>query len=232
MLLHAAAGGVGLIFTPVGEAAGRQGDRHRLHRREGRRSPARTAATHTIVYTREDVADPGARADRRRGRAGRLRQRRAGPPSRARSTRWRAAACWSASARRPARSRRSTRCSWRSRGRSSSPGRRWPTTSPTRPSGPSSPASCSTTSRSGRINIEINQRYALEDAVQAHRDLESGRSIGSSVFELESACDRPPSRSLPTTTTNWSPAMTTTVNRAPSEERGRARRELDRGRTG
>ncbi len=39
---------------------------------------------------------------------------------------------------------------------------------------------------SGRIAVEINQRYSLEDAVEAHRDLESGRSIGSSVFELES----------------------------------------------
>jgi len=38
--------------------------------------------------------------------------------------------------------------------------------------------------QSGRIKIEINQRYALEDAVQAHRDLESGRSVGSSVFCL------------------------------------------------
>lgn len=36
----------------------------------------------------------------------------------------------------------------------------------------------------GRISIEINQRYALEDAVTAHHDLESGRSIGSSVFDL------------------------------------------------
>ncbi|MGW5645317.1 quinone oxidoreductase family protein [Saccharopolyspora sp. NPDC003752] len=36
----------------------------------------------------------------------------------------------------------------------------------------------------GRIRIGINQRYALEDAVQAHRDLEAGRSIGSSVFSL------------------------------------------------
>jgi NADPH2:quinone reductase len=36
----------------------------------------------------------------------------------------------------------------------------------------------------GRIRIEINQSYGLEDAVQAHRDLESGRSIGSSVFRL------------------------------------------------
>lgn len=36
----------------------------------------------------------------------------------------------------------------------------------------------------GRINIEINQRYALEDAAQAHHDLETGRSIGSSVFAV------------------------------------------------
>jgi NADPH2:quinone reductase len=36
----------------------------------------------------------------------------------------------------------------------------------------------------GRIAIEVNQRYALEDAVQAHRDLESGRTVGSSVFSL------------------------------------------------
>ena len=39
---------------------------------------------------------------------------------------------------------------------------------------------------SGRITVPINQRYALDDAVQAHRDLESGRSVGSSVFVLES----------------------------------------------
>lgn len=36
----------------------------------------------------------------------------------------------------------------------------------------------------GKISIEINQRYALEDAEQAHRDLEAGRSIGPSVFSL------------------------------------------------
>ena len=38
--------------------------------------------------------------------------------------------------------------------------------------------------KSGRIKIEINQRYPLDDAVRAHRDLESGRSVGSSVFCL------------------------------------------------
>lgn len=36
----------------------------------------------------------------------------------------------------------------------------------------------------GRIRIEINQRYALQDAVQAHRDLESRRTTGSSIFVI------------------------------------------------
>lgn len=35
---------------------------------------------------------------------------------------------------------------------------------------------------SGKVKVEINQHYALEEAEQAHRDLESGTSIGSSVF--------------------------------------------------
>ena len=34
----------------------------------------------------------------------------------------------------------------------------------------------------GRIRIEINQRYRLEDAAQAHRDLESRKTTGSSIF--------------------------------------------------
>jgi len=37
---------------------------------------------------------------------------------------------------------------------------------------------------SGRIRIETNQRYALDDAAQAHRDLESRKTTGSSVFIL------------------------------------------------
>jgi len=36
----------------------------------------------------------------------------------------------------------------------------------------------------GRIRIEINQHYALRDAVQAHRDLESRKTTGSSIFVL------------------------------------------------
>lgn len=37
---------------------------------------------------------------------------------------------------------------------------------------------------SGQVKVDIGQRYALEDCVQAHRDLEAGTSIGSSVFVL------------------------------------------------
>ncbi|MEU4321415.1 quinone oxidoreductase [Nocardia fluminea] len=36
----------------------------------------------------------------------------------------------------------------------------------------------------GRLRVEINQRYELPNAVQAHRDLEAGRSVGASVFAI------------------------------------------------
>lgn len=36
----------------------------------------------------------------------------------------------------------------------------------------------------GRIRIEINQRYELRDAARAHRDLESRKTTGSSVFVI------------------------------------------------
>jgi NADPH2:quinone reductase len=36
----------------------------------------------------------------------------------------------------------------------------------------------------GRIKIEINQHYALQDAEQAHRDLESRKTTGSSIFVI------------------------------------------------
>ena len=37
----------------------------------------------------------------------------------------------------------------------------------------------------GRIRIEINQRYELRDAAQAHRDLESRKTTGSSIFVVQ-----------------------------------------------
>ena len=36
--------------------------------------------------------------------------------------------------------------------------------------------------QSGKVKIEINQRYPLKDAVQAHRDLESRKTTGSTVL--------------------------------------------------
>ncbi|WP_089604894.1 quinone oxidoreductase family protein [Acinetobacter piscicola] len=38
--------------------------------------------------------------------------------------------------------------------------------------------------RHGRIKIEINQRYELKNAVQAHQDLEARKTIGSSIFVI------------------------------------------------
>jgi NADPH2:quinone reductase len=37
---------------------------------------------------------------------------------------------------------------------------------------------------SGRIRIPIDQRYALEDVAQAHRDLEARKTTGCSVITL------------------------------------------------
>jgi len=37
--------------------------------------------------------------------------------------------------------------------------------------------------KSGKVKIEINQRYALADAAQAHRDLEGRKTTGSTVFK-------------------------------------------------
>jgi NADPH2:quinone reductase len=35
---------------------------------------------------------------------------------------------------------------------------------------------------SGQVRIEVNQRYALKDAAQAHRDLEARKTTGSTIL--------------------------------------------------
>ena len=35
---------------------------------------------------------------------------------------------------------------------------------------------------SGQVRIEVNQRYALRDAAQAHRDLEARKTTGSTIL--------------------------------------------------
>ncbi len=37
--------------------------------------------------------------------------------------------------------------------------------------------------QSGAVKIEVNQRYPLAEAAQAHRDLEARRTTGSTVLE-------------------------------------------------
>lgn len=37
----------------------------------------------------------------------------------------------------------------------------------------------------GRIKVEIGARYSLDHCVEAHRDLEAGKTIGSTIFTLE-----------------------------------------------
>jgi len=36
--------------------------------------------------------------------------------------------------------------------------------------------------KSGKVKIEIDQRYALKDAAQSHRDLESRKTTGSTIL--------------------------------------------------
>jgi NADPH2:quinone reductase len=38
--------------------------------------------------------------------------------------------------------------------------------------------------KSGAVKIEVNQTYALKDAAQAHRDLESRKTTGSTVLTM------------------------------------------------
>ena len=35
---------------------------------------------------------------------------------------------------------------------------------------------------SGKVRIDVNQRYALKDVAQAHRDLESRKTTGSTIL--------------------------------------------------
>jgi NADPH2:quinone reductase len=38
--------------------------------------------------------------------------------------------------------------------------------------------------RSGKVKIEVKQRFALRDAAEAHRALEARKTTGSTIFEV------------------------------------------------
>ena len=184
ILLHAAAGGVGLIvsqwakllgLTVIGTVSS-----------EAKAAVARAhGCDHVIDYAPRGRRETRARDHRRRRRDRRLRQRRQGAPSRHRSIRSSGAVCSCASGRPRARSRRSTRRNLRSRAPCSSRGRRSPTTSPIRRRRARSPDELFDHVAAGRIRIEINQRYrAARMRSQAHRDLEARKTTGSSIFVI------------------------------------------------
>ena len=145
ILLHAAAGGVGLIAVQWAKLLGlRVIGTVSTEEKAAIATGARLRRNHLLSPRKCCRAGQG--ADRRRRRHHRLRHGRQGhvrrlaevaeAPRRAGRLRHRVRA----------RSRRSTRCSWPSRARSISRGRRWPTISPIRRSAPSCRAPCSTIS--------------------------------------------------------------------------------------
>jgi NADPH2:quinone reductase len=38
--------------------------------------------------------------------------------------------------------------------------------------------------RSGKVNVEVAQRYALKDVAEAHRDLEARKTTGSTILTV------------------------------------------------
>ena len=123
ILLHAAAGGVGLILEPMGQASRRHRDRHRRQRREGETRQGPWLRPHHRLYAR-GFREARRRDHRRQESAGGLRLRRQGHvPEIARlpgAARRRRAVRRSP----PAASIRSTSACWRRRDRSTSPARR------------------------------------------------------------------------------------------------------------
>ncbi len=81
ILLHAAAGGIGLIACQWARALGATVDRHRWLRREGRTCEGQRLHAHHRLHARE-FRRAGKGIDRRQGRAGGLRRRRQGNLSR------------------------------------------------------------------------------------------------------------------------------------------------------
>jgi hypothetical protein len=67
----------------------------------------------------------------------------------------------------------------------------------------------SATLQPGRIKIEINQRYSHAGRAQAHRDLESRKTTGSSIFvdlRTNARNDRDATRRRPATSRRAAPS--------------------------
>ena len=136
ILLHAAAGGVGLIAVAMGQAARPARHRHRLHRGKGRAGDGAWLRRDHLLPPR-GRADAGQGADRRRRRHDRVRHGRQGHVRRLAEV--------AEAARRAGRLRHRLRALPADRRAAAGDpglglfhrGRRWPTISPIRPSAPS-----------------------------------------------------------------------------------------------
>ena len=182
ILLHAAAGGVGLILgqwakhlgaTVIGTVGSEE--KAKLAKAHG--------CAHTIIYTKEDFVK---RVDEITG----------GNKvpvvydSVGKDTFLKSLDCLAPLGvaalfgRPPARSNRSTSACWRRRDRSTSPARRYS------PTPPSATISCAMANelfevvKSGAVKIEVHQTYPLKDAAKAHADLAARKTTGSTVLTV------------------------------------------------
>ena len=182
ILIHAAAGGVGLIVcqwakhlgaTVIGTVG--SDEKAKLAKAHG--------CDHTIVYTRENFVEARQRDHRRQEGAGGLRFRRQGHlPGIARlpgAARHR----WRCSATPPAASSRSTSACC-------AKGSLY-VTRPTLMTYTAKRDDLVATAnelfdvvKSGKVKIEVNQTYPLKDAAQAHLDLEARKTTGSTVLTV------------------------------------------------
>ena len=182
ILFHAAAGGVGLIACQWAKALGatvigtvgndEKADLARAH-----------GCDHPIVYTRDNFVDRGARDYRRQGRSRGLRLGRQGYLRRlARLSR----AARSAGEFRPILGR----CRCFNPGVLAAKGSLYlsrptlMTYNASRAELVASAGALFDVVASGKVKIEINNRYPLADAEQGHRDLQDRKTTGSTIFTL------------------------------------------------
>ena len=182
ILLHAAAGGVGLILgqwakqlgaTVIGTVG--SDEKAELAKAHG--------CAHTIVYTREDFVK---RVEEITGGKG--------VPvvydSVGKDTFLKSLDCLAPLGvaalfgHRPAPSTRSISVCWRKRDRSMSRGRRSIPMPPNVKTSSRWRRSCSTSCKSGAVKIEVHQTYPLKDAAKAHADLAARKTTGSTVLTI------------------------------------------------
>ena len=165
---------------PARHRARRQGDRHRLDRREGASSPGPqappTCSATPTTWPSRSATSPTASAWRRPTTAS---------ASRRSTPAWTpcaAAACSCSSARRAGPCRRSTRSGSTRAARSTSPARRCSTTSP--PARSCSPPRAASTRRwpTAAWTSASAHRYPLDEARKAHEDLQARRTTGKLVL--------------------------------------------------